>query len=65
MTKRQRTKEFGQYDHIRSYGNDFYKLIKSVGFNVKAIDYLKKIDNDLKIKYCLPKNEKIPVAYKI
>lgn len=65
MTKSQRTKEFGQYDHIRSYGNDFYKLIKSVGFNVKAIDYLKKIDNDLKIKYCLPKNEKIPVAYKI
>ena len=27
MTRGQRTKEFGQYDHIRSYGNDFYKLL--------------------------------------
>ncbi len=64
MTRGQRTKEFGQYDHIRSYGNDFYELLKSVGFIVKATDYLKKIDYNLKIKYCLPKNEKIPIAYK-
>ena len=42
MTRGQRTKEFGQYDHIRSCGNDFYKLLKSVGFIVKATDYLKK-----------------------
>ncbi|MDG2396178.1 MAG: class I SAM-dependent methyltransferase [Flavobacteriaceae bacterium] len=61
---KKRTEVFGQYDHLRVYGKDYYSLLRSVGFKVNAVDYLKKIDPKLSILYCLPKNEKIPIVYK-
>ena len=38
--KEVRSKLFGQYDHLRMYGLDYFKKLKKVGFNVKNIDYL-------------------------
>ena len=33
---RDRTRFFGQYDHVRIYGQDYYKRLKSVGFSVEG-----------------------------
>ena len=42
----------------------FTRLAKS-GFKPKKIDILKKISKEEKIKYCLPKDEEIPVGIAI
>jgi len=55
---------FGQYDHVRKYGLDYYERLKSVGFLVKKIDILKDLSIEEKIKFCLHNSEKIPVAIK-
>lgn len=38
-----RFKAFGQDDHVRMYGNDFFKRMKDAGFNVKKISYQENI----------------------
>ncbi len=62
--KKERTKIFGQYDHVRVYGRDYFDRLRSVGFKVKEVDYtsdLSEMDID---KYRLAKGEVIPVVYK-
>ena len=60
-----RKKYFGQYDHVRVYGLDFYARLANSGFTPKKIDILKKISKAEKIKYCLPKDEEIPIGIAI
>jgi len=60
----ERTKHFGQYDHVRIYGRDYFKRLRNVGFKVSEIDYSKKISKDLVKKYCLVKGEILPVCFK-
>ena len=60
-----RTKYFGQYDHVRIYGKDYFKLLASVGFKVDKVNYLLNIDKKLHSIYCLPENELIPIVYKV
>ena len=55
---------FGQYDHVRKYGKDFYDRLKSVGFKVKKIDVQKNLSEKEIKEYCLPKYEKIPFVIK-
>ena len=55
---------FGQYDHVRKYGKDYYDRLKSVGFKVKKIDIQKKLSEEEIKKYCLPLDEKIPFVIK-
>ena len=55
---------FGQYDHVRKYGKDFYDRLKSVGFKVKKIDVQKNLAEKEIKEYCLPKYEKIPFVIK-
>ena len=55
---------FGQYDHVRKYGTDYYDKLKSVGFIVKKIDMQKKLSEKEIKKYCLPVYEKIPFVIK-
>ena len=62
MNPKERNKHFGQYDHVRVYGLDFYARLAKSGFKPKKIDILKEMSNEEKIKYCLPKDEKIPVG---
>ncbi len=59
----ERTKHFGQYDHVRVYGQDYFKRLETVGFNVHKIDYSKTLPNNLVEKYCLVKGEILPVCY--
>ena len=61
---KQRNKIFGQYDHVRIYGMDYFDRLKSVGFSVNQIYYGKKLSEEEIFKYCLSKNEIIPVCKK-
>ena len=62
--KIERTKIFGQYDHVRVYGRDYYNKLRSVGFAVDEIDYTKKMAAKELERFCLMKNEILPVCYK-
>ena len=61
---KQRNKIFGQYDHVRIYGMDYFDRLKSVGFSVNQIYYGEKLSEKEIFKYCLSKNEIIPVCKK-
>ncbi|MEM6517690.1 MAG: methyltransferase domain-containing protein, partial [Bacteroidota bacterium] len=37
--KKQRAEIFGQYDHVRVYGRDYFDKLRDVGFRVKEVDY--------------------------
>lgn len=62
--KKERAKIFGQYDHVRIYGRDYFDKLRSIGFEVIEEDYTKKLPEDLVEKYCLAPGEIIPVCYK-
>ena len=59
-----RKKHFGQYDHVRVYGKDYFNKLRSVGFIVNEIDYSKTLSKELITKYCLTKGEILPVCTK-
>jgi len=63
--RKERAKLFGQYDHVRVYGRDYFDKLRSIGFKVDEVDYTKKITLDKIEKYCLMKNEILPVCYKL
>ncbi len=62
--KNERAKLFGQYDHVRVYGRDFFDKLRSIGFKVEEVDYTATLTADEITKYCLAKGEIIPVVYK-
>jgi predicted SAM-dependent methyltransferase len=62
--QKERAKIFGQYDHVRIYGRDYFDKLRNIGFTVVEEDYTAKIDPELVEKYCLAKGEIIPVCYK-
>jgi predicted SAM-dependent methyltransferase len=63
-SKEERKKHFGQYDHVRVYGKDYFERLNTVGFKVKEIDYSKTLSEELITKYCLVKGEILPVCTK-
>ncbi|MGR7813309.1 class I SAM-dependent methyltransferase [Lacinutrix undariae] len=62
--KAERAKIFGQYDHVRVYGRDYFNKLRSIGFKVEEIDYTATLSAEAIKKYCLAKGEIIPVVYK-
>ena len=62
--KKKRTEIFGQYDHVRLYGMDYYQRLESIGFQTEAVDFLKELSEEEIIRYAIPKKEDIPVARK-
>ncbi len=62
--QKERAKIFGQYDHVRIYGRDYFDKLRSIGFTVVEEDYTHKISPELVEKYCLAKGEIIPVCFK-
>ena len=62
--QKERAKIFGQYDHVRIYGRDYFDKLRSIGFIIIEEDYTKKLDAALVERYCLAKGEIIPVCYK-
>lgn len=61
---KERHRLFGQYDHVRMYGQDYQQRLEKAGFKVTAIDYSKKISPELFAKYALPKGEILYVCKK-
>ena len=62
--KKERAKIFGQYDHVRVYGKDYFDRLREIGFKVNEIDYTKKIALKKLERFCLMKGEILPVCYK-
>ena len=62
--KKERAQIFGQYDHVRIYGRDYFDKLRSIGFQVDEVDYTTKLSKTEVEKYCLAKGEIIPVCYK-
>jgi len=62
--KDERAKIFGQYDHVRVYGKDYFNKLRSEGFKVDEVDYTKKIDSKQIERFCLMKGEILPICYK-
>ena len=61
---KERQKHFGQYDHVRWYGMDYFDRLKSVGFDAEANFYSQKFsDADIK-KFGLNRNEILPIVRK-
>ncbi len=62
--QKERAKIFGQYDHVRVYGYDYFDKLRSIGFKVIEEDYTSKLAPEFVKKYCLAKGEIIPVCFK-
>jgi SAM-dependent methyltransferase len=64
VDKKERIEKFGQYDHIRLYGLDYFKKLESFGFKVDPLKYSKEFTESEITKYGLIKDEIIPVCKK-
>ncbi|QTD36688.1 class I SAM-dependent methyltransferase [Polaribacter batillariae] len=62
--RKKRAEIFGQYDHVRIYGRDYFNKLRSIGFTVNEVDYTKKIAPEKLEQFCLMQNEILPVCYK-
>ncbi|MAO10736.1 MAG: SAM-dependent methyltransferase [Flavobacteriaceae bacterium] len=62
---KERARIFGQYDHVRIYGMDYFDKLASVGFSVQAVDYTKTFSEEEINTYRLAKGELLPVCKKI
>jgi SAM-dependent methyltransferase len=61
--QQERTRIFGQYDHVRIYGQDYYKRLQEVGFEAIPMDFIKEVTEDDIQHFVLP-SERIPVVTK-
>ncbi len=62
--EKERATIFGQYDHVRIYGRDYFDKLRSIGFKVEEVDYTSTISDELVTKFCLAKGEILPVCFK-
>ena len=61
---KERAKIFGQYDHVRVYGRDYFDKLRSVGFKVEEVNYSQKVSSELSSRYRLMEGELLPVVSK-
>jgi predicted SAM-dependent methyltransferase len=62
--EKERSKIFGQYDHVRVYGRDYFNKLRAIGFRVEEVDYTKKISQKEIERFCLMPGEILPVCFK-
>ncbi|WP_073147990.1 class I SAM-dependent methyltransferase [Mesonia phycicola] len=62
--EKERAKIFGQYDHVRIYGRDYFDKLRSIGFKVIEENYTKSLTNEEIDKFRINKEEIIPVCIK-
>lgn len=63
--KKERIEKFGQYDHVRVYGTDYYETLKNAGFEVEKLNLSEKLSDEEIRRFALEKNEILPVVRKI
>lgn len=61
---KERTEIFGQYDHVRVYGMDYFDKLRSAGFQVEELLFQKKLSPEQVKRYGLNPNELLPVCRK-
>ena len=62
--KKERARIFGQYDHVRIYGRDYFDKLRSIGFEVIEVDYTKDLSLTEIDQFRLAKGEIIPLVRK-
>lgn len=62
--RKQRAEIFGQYDHVRIYGRDYFDKLRQVGFIVKEENYTAELSGEQLNEYRLAKGEIIPYVSK-
>lgn len=62
--RKERERIFGQYDHVRIYGKDYFDKLRSIGFKVEEVAYTETLSSEQIDRYRLAKGEVIPVCYK-
>ena len=62
--KKERAQIFGQYDHVRIYGRDYFDKLRTIGFQVQEVDYTTTLSKEEITRYCLAIGEIIPVVRK-
>lgn len=63
-SKEDRKKHFGQYDHVRWYGMDYFKRLENAGFEVFPIKYYEKLGKENVQKFGLSQTEILPFVRK-
>ena len=63
--KKERIEKFGQYDHVRLYGLDYFKRLKKAGFEVSPIKYSSNFTKKEIEKFGIIEDEIIPVCKKL
>ena len=61
---KERAAIFGQYDHVRIYGRDYFDTLRSQGFKVQEVDYTNKLSAKDVERFALAAGEIIPVCTK-
>ncbi len=61
---KERAKIFGQYDHVRVYGRDYFEKLRTIGFAVDEIDYTTILSSKEVDLYRLASGEILPVCRK-
>lgn len=65
ITNRQeRIEKFGQYDHVRVYGRDYYEKLAAIGFKVEQVNLSENLTEGEIRRFALEKNEILPVVRK-
>ncbi len=62
--EKDRARIFGQYDHVRIYGKDYFDRLRNAGFKVEEVDYTKGMEEAAVELYRLAKGEIIPLVIK-
>ena len=61
---KQRAAIFGQYDHVRVYGRDYFDRLRKAGFTVNEVDYSSQLSEKEIDTYRLAKGEILPICLK-
>ncbi|MBD1261808.1 class I SAM-dependent methyltransferase [Maribacter polysiphoniae] len=62
--RKERARIFGQYDHVRIYGKDYFDKLRTIGFEVKEVDFNKNLSPEEIDRYRLAATEIIPFVRK-
>lgn len=63
-SQKERARIFGQYDHVRVYGRDYFDKLREIGFKVDEVDYSSTLAPKEIDRYRIAKGEIIPVCRK-
>ncbi|HSP83470.1 MAG TPA: methyltransferase domain-containing protein [Gillisia sp.] len=63
-SQKERARIFGQYDHVRVYGRDYFNKLREIGFRVEEVDYSSTLTPEEIDRYRIAKGEIIPVCRK-